>query len=68
MAHRFLDHRRSQSVEYTVEDLVTLCICALVSEYEGLDDHVRLHAGSVLALGSQQGGFDRRRSYSWTRL
>ena len=60
MARRFVDHRRSQSVEYTMEILVTQGAYALASEYEDLDDHDRLRADSVLALGSRQGGLDRR--------
>ena len=64
MARRFVDHRHSQSVEYTIEDLVTQRIYALAPEYEDLDDHDRLRADSVLAPATGKGnltGKDRIR-------
>lgn len=55
IACRFVDRRRLQSVEYTMDALVTQRIYVLGSEYEDIDDHDRLRAASVRALAVGKG-------------
>ncbi len=65
LSHRFEDHRDSESIEHSVEELVKQRVMGIALGYEDLNDHDQLRSDPLLALMVDKAdpqGLDRARS------